>query len=177
MARIGVSRLPLDEARMQFDLIDRRQYPRPLDQVLQVLRAKVGDADGAHAPLGEQLLGRLERGDGGLEIRRDRPMEKIEVEVLQAKLAEACLAGPKRPLVAVVADPQFGGDEKLGARDPAALDAFANLPLDRIGGGRVDKPVTRSYRGFNSTCNPLRFSAVQGAEAEGRHLDAVVQGE
>ena len=61
-------------------------------------------------------------------------MQKIKVEVIQAELAQAYVAGAKGLFVTVVADPQFGGDEKFGARDRAALDAFANLPLDRIGG-------------------------------------------
>lgn len=103
-------------------------------------------------------------------------MQKVEVDVIQTELAQAYLVGAKRFFVAVVADPQVG-DEKLGARDPGAPDAFADLSLNAIGRGGVDEPITRGYGRFNSSGYSFRGSAIQRAEPGGRHFDAVVQSE
>jgi hypothetical protein len=73
-----------------------------------------------------------------------------------------------------VADPQLGRHEHLAAVDSGAADAFADLSLVQIGGGGVNQPVAVRDRGLDRA-DGLGGRALEDAQAEGGHLDAVVQ--
>jgi hypothetical protein len=175
VARVGITQLPLDEERVELDLMYRRHDVDAHDQVFQVLRAVIADTDRAHPAFSKQRLGRPIRRHGRCEVRRHRPVQKIQVRVIQPEPAQACIACAEGSLVTVVADPQLGRDEKLGASDPASHDAFANLPLVRIRRRGVDEPIPVVYRAFHSIRGPFRGAPIQCPEPEGRHRDAVVK--
>jgi hypothetical protein len=122
----------------------------------------------------EHLLGGLVRGDGRLEVAGDRPVQQVQVEVVQAQVVHAGLEGAQRRVVAVVADPQLGGDEHLRAVDAGVAEALADFPLVAVGGGRVDQPVAVGDRRLDRA-GGLFGGALVDAEPEGGHLDAVVQ--
>ena len=101
-------------------------------------------------------------------------MEEEEVDVVEAEPAQAAVDADERLVVAVVADPELGRDEHLGAVDAGAADRLADLALVAVGGGGVDQAVAGRDRGLDGADRLLR-RALEDAEAEHRHLDAVVQ--
>ena len=140
----------------------------------EVLRAEVRDADRARPAVGEERLGGLVGADRVLEVGRHRLVQQVQVDVVDAEPAQAGVEADLRGVVAVVADPQLGGDEDLVAVDAGAADALADLALVVVGGGRVDQPVAVAQRGLDGG-DGLLGRALEDAEAEGGHRDAVVQ--
>ncbi len=116
-----------------------------------MLRAEVADADRPHPAVGQQLLGRPVRCHGRVEVCGHRPVEEVEVHVVEPELLTALLEGAQCLLVAVIADPQLGRDEQLIPVDAAAADALADLPLVEVGRRRVDKPVPAGDRDLDGT--------------------------
>src|SRR4051812_6478256 len=150
-AELGVNRAQraLLEVRVQLDLVDRRYHVGAVDQPAQVLRAEVRDADRARPAVGEERLGGLVRADRVVEVGRDRLVEQIEVDAVEAEPSQTGLEADLSGVVAVVADPQLGGDEDLVAVDAGAADALPHLALVVIGGGGVDQPVADAQRGLD----------------------------
>ena len=145
-----------------------------VDQPAEELRAEVRDADRARPAVGEERLGGLVGADRVLEVGRHRLMQQVQVDVVDAEPAQAGLEADLRGVVAVVADPQLGGDEDLVAVDAGAADALADLALVVVGGGGVDQPVAVAQRGLDGG-GGLLGRALEDAQAEGGHRDAVVQ--
>jgi hypothetical protein len=85
--------------------------------------------------------------------------------VVEPRPAQARVEAGLRGVVAVVADPQLGGDEDLVAVDAGAADALADLALVVVGGGRVDQPVAVPQRGLDGGLG-LLGRAPEDAEAE-----------
>ena len=82
-------------------------------------------------------------------------MQQVQVQVVQPEPAQARIKRAEGRLVTVMADPQLGGDEKIGAIDPAAHDALADLPLVEIGywGVTEQKIRLRATKAQNRTKN------------------------
>jgi hypothetical protein len=95
--------------------VDRRHDVGALDQVLEMLLAVVGDADRACPALGEDRFGSLVGADGRLEVGRHRLVQQVEIDVVDPEPAQAGVEADQGAVVAVVADPQLGGDEDLTA--------------------------------------------------------------
>ena len=72
-----------------------------------------------------------------------------QVDLLDAELAGGLVEGVQGLVVAVVADPDLGLDEHLGAVEARAADAFADLALVAVGRGGVDVPVADLERGLD----------------------------
>ena len=174
MLGVGCLDVRLGEVGVQLDLVDRRDDVGLGEQLLQVVRHEVADADRPHAPVGEQGLQRLVRGDGFVEPVGGGLMQDEQVQVVDAELAGSFLPGVQRLVVAVVADPDLGLDEHVGTVEAGAADAFADLPLVAVGGGGVDVPVAGSKRGLDGRRRLLR-GALEDAQPEGGHRDAVVE--
>jgi hypothetical protein len=68
-------------------------------------------------------------------------MQQVEVQIVEPEPAQTRIEGPQCGVVAVVGDPQFGGDEHLGSVDAGPTDAVADLPLVVVRGGCVDEHV------------------------------------
>ena len=73
-----------------------------------------------------------------------------------------------------VLDPQLGGDEELVAGDSAGPDRRPDRFLVAVGGRSIQLAVTGCEGGFNRGLGFLVRDLVD-AEAEDRHLDAVVE--
>src|SRR5690606_31442761 len=84
------------------------------------------------------------------------------------------IEGAQRLVEAVVADPRLGGHEELVAIRTILRDGFADLRLVAIHRGGIDQPVAGRDRLAHRT-GGLRGTALEHAEPEGRHLDAVVE--
>lgn len=86
------------EVRVQLDLVDGRDDGRRLDQLLQVLRVEVGDTDGLDPAVRVELLEGLVRVDV-LVPRRQRPVDQVQVEVVQAELLQGGVERAERRVV------------------------------------------------------------------------------
>ena len=76
--------LGLPETGVGFDLVDRRDDARLLDDALEMLGQEIGDADGVHQAAALQLNHRLP----GIDItaeRRGGPMDQVEVNGIDAQ--------------------------------------------------------------------------------------------
>jgi hypothetical protein len=82
-----------------------------------VLGLVVAHADGAHPTVGEQVLRGLVRGERVLERGRDRPVQQVQVDMVQAELGRAGIECAQGCVVPVVVEPQLGGDEDVIAVD------------------------------------------------------------
>ena len=114
-------------------------------QPLQVLDAEVGDADRAAAALALDPF----EGAPGVEVAllgRQRPVDQVEVDVVEAEPAAALLEGLQGRVVALLRVPELGGDEDLLARDPGGGDRGADAGLVAVGGGGVDVAVAGRQR-------------------------------
>jgi hypothetical protein len=76
-------------------------------------------------------------------------VQQVEIDVVDPEPAQAGVEAPQRGVVAVIADPQLGGDEDVPAVDAGAADAVADLALVAVGGGCVDQPVALGERGLD----------------------------
>src|SRR3954468_19790339 len=101
-------------------------------------------------------------------------MKDEQVDLLDAELGCALLEPVQRLVVAVVGDPDLGLQEYLGAVEARGAHRVADLALVAVGGGRVDQAVAVAQRGLDGG-GGLLGRALEDAEAESRHLDAVVQ--
>lgn len=115
------------EVRVQLDLVDGRDDGRRLDQLLQVLRVEVGDTDGLDPAVRVELLEGLVRVDV-LAPGRQRPVDQIQVEVVQAELLQGRVERAERGVVPLVAVPELGGDEEFLAGDAGGGDGLARAP-------------------------------------------------
>ena len=185
--------------RVEFDLIHRRGYPRVARERSELRLVKVGDADGADEALVHEIFHgapRFEDGDvrgaeDGALAPRERPVDEVQIEVVEAEIAKGSATRGGDVLGGVVVVPQLGGDEELGAWD---RDAGGGVG-DRAGGGlsrhrqaqlvpdelliavhlgAVDVPVAGVQRGANRRAALLAVQ-VRGAETHEGHLGAGAQ--
>jgi hypothetical protein len=101
-------------------------------------------------------------------------MQQQQVEPVDAELAGALVERVQRGVVAVVADPDLCLEEHLVAGDVGAADAFADLSLVAVGGGRVDMTVPEA-QGLLDRGGRDIGRGLEDAEPDGGHRDAVVQ--
>ena len=97
----------------QLDLVDGGLALAVREQLLQMWDQEVADADGAGESLVLQLLERFPRVQA---LAVHRPVQEIQVDVLEPQPLEADLEGAPGSVVALVIVPQLGGDEDLIAR-------------------------------------------------------------
>ncbi len=74
-------------------------------------------------------------------------------------------------------DPQLGGDEQFIAGDAAGGDRASDRFLVLVGGGGVEHPVAGGEGVADRPFALGRVGDLEDAEAEDRHLDAVVEGD
>ena len=107
--------------RVQLDLVDRGNGVGLGDQPLEVRHHEVRDAD---AP-GLAVLANLLERTPGLDIavlRRGRPVDQVQVDLLEPELVEAACHGVIGRLGALVVVVELGGDEEFVARDSGCRD-------------------------------------------------------
>lgn len=183
----------LQEAGVPLDLVDGRDDTGGLDDGLEVLNGEVGHADVLHLALGQgnDGLPRVDQGhavvdgnliglvlglgeqhlaDGALQGERHRPVDQVEVEVVQLQLGEGVVQGLLDVLRAVGVVPQLGGDEEVLALDAELLDALVqalgNLLLVLVDLGQIEVAVA-SLEGLVDAYRDLTGGRLPCAIAEG----------
>ena len=104
---------------------------------------EVADADRARALL---LVEALQRAPGVEPLAGDRPVEQVEVDVIQAEALQAGVEGAQRAIVALVVVPELGRHEHLLARDAAVANAGADVGLVAVDARGVDVAVAEAQR-------------------------------
>ena len=134
---------------------------------------EVGDPDRAGLAVGLDLL---HRAPGlGVEVEVGaRPVDEVEVDVVETELLEAQVDRVERALSALVAVPQLGGDEQLVAVDAGALDRLADAQLVAVRGRGVDVAVA-DLEGVADDPIGLVGVDLEDSEAELRDRVAVVE--
>ena len=166
----------LCEVGMALDLVDRRHHRGLLEERVEVLDHEVADADRADLAVGEQRLQGAVGLERPVERRRERLMQDQQVDLLDAELPGALLEGVQRFVVAVVADPDLGLHEHVGAVKAGAVNRLADLAFVAVRGGGVDVPIPGLECSADGVTG-LVGGCLEDAEAEGGYLDAVVQGQ
>ena len=139
-----------------------------------MLFAEVRDTDRARAAVDKGVLDRLVCGDRLLKLPRDRLVQEEEVDVVESEATQAAVEADESLVMAVVADPELRRDEHLAALDPGTVDRLADFTFVPVGGSGVDQAVAGCNRALDGGHSLLR-RALEDAEAEHWHLDAVVQ--
>ncbi len=103
-------------------------------------------------------------------------MHEVEVDVVHTKPFEARSVGGKRRLEPLVAVPDLGRDEYLGAIDSGCGDCPADALLVAVERGRVDVPVAEVECGGHGLFDILSVLDLVRAEAKEGDLDGAVKG-
>ena len=150
-----LDRLAALEERRQLDLIDGGDDLRVTEELLEVRPQEVADADGPGALLGVKPLERAPRVE---PLASDRPVEKVEIDVLEPEPLQARVEGAERRVEALVGVPELGRDEHLLARQAARAHAVTDVALVAVDPRGVDVPVAEAQRGGNGLprCFPAR---------------------
>lgn len=189
---------------MNLDLIDVGLDLGELEQLLEPFNGPVRDTNGLglaflvellHCPpCGLGVLGEVFQ-DDVLSIRADlglllrlllcgnRPVDQVEVDVVDPELLQGVLKRPDDILVAVQVVPDLGADENILALDRGVLleeilDGIADLVLVLVEPGAIQVSVS----GLESTSDSvvgLAFSTLagEGSEPNSGDLNAVAESE
>src|SRR5690606_38508829 len=152
--------------RVHLDLVHRRHDLVVDDQIHDAVRLVIADADGTDAAIAKHSLHRT---PGAVNVT-ERLMDQVEVEIVEPEALQGPLERGLRALLALVLDPQLGGDEDLLARDAAGPDRLADRFLVAIGRSRIYQPVTDRQRVRNAPLALLRVGNLEHTEPEDRHL-------
>ena len=161
--------------RVQLDLVDGGHDGGLVQQAVQVRHQKVGDTDGAGTAGLLNLLQCLPALDE-LVVGRGRPVDQIEVDLVEAELLEALLERVEGRLGALAVVPELGGDEQLGAVDARGGQRLAHALFVAVNGGGVDVAVTHRERVGHDAGGFVGFN-LEHAETELRNRVAVVEGD
>ncbi len=119
------------------DLIHRGQYVGLLEQFGQVVPLEVAHADRTHAALRIELL----HGGPCLLPAFGRPVDQIQIHIVQAEPVQALLECILGAVFANVVVPQFRGDEQVCTVHIAFGDGLAHRSLVAVYARRVDMAV------------------------------------
>ena len=158
---------------MEFHLVDGRDRPAQLDQLLHVFGQEVGNADGTDTAVDEELFQGQPR-ILVLTVRGGGPVDQVEVQVIEAQLRQAGFEGGQRRVVTEIINPELGRDEQFVPGDPGFGQRAPGARLVAVDGGGVDAPVSGGER-CGHGCGGLHVRNLEDAEAQLRHLDAVVE--
>ena len=103
---------------MQLHLVDGGHGAGLVDQALQVRDLEVRHADRPRPTFGRDLLKGAPRLDVAVD-RRQRPVDQVEVDVVEPKPFEALLERRQRGVVALVGVPDLRRHEDVVARNAA----------------------------------------------------------
>src|SRR3989441_10270845 len=109
---------------MEFDLVHGGRNRRCREQFFEVANRVVADADRAGEPVVVDLKQRLPR---FVSQARYRPVDEIQIDVVEAEFAATLLERPQGGLVAMVVVPELRRDENLVPRDPALPDRDSKI--------------------------------------------------
>src|SRR5690606_1694475 len=108
---------------------------------------------------------------------RHRPVDEIEIDVVEPEPLEARVERGERGVVAMVLVPQLRRDEYVLSRDAALADRAPDVRLVPVEGSGVHVAVARLERPEHRVAGLGPCRGPVDAEPEARDLDAVVQPE
>jgi hypothetical protein len=164
---------------VDLDLVHRGHHGRGPQELVEVLRHEVADADRAYPAVGEQRFQRPVRLDREVEAGRHGLVQQEQVDPLDAELAGTLVEGVQGRVVTVVRDPDLRLHEHLGPVDlchAGTADGVADAALVEVGGRRVDEPIPVG-QGQLDGIGGLVGWGLEHTEPQRRHLDAVVESE
>ena len=109
-------------------------------------------------------------------LARHRPVDQVEVDVVEPESLEARLEGGQGRVVALLRVPQLGGDEDVLAGQARGGERRADAGLVAVGGGGVDVAVAGVKRLLDDPLGVLGRD-LEDAEPELGNLDAIVERE
>jgi hypothetical protein len=163
------------EVGVQLDLVDCRRLAGCVDDRPQVRLLEVRHPDRANQPFALQLDERLPRVHVAV-VRGHRPVDQVQVEIVEPQAPHAGVERPFGLLVAVVLVEALARHEYLLAPQPRAANRLTDGRLVAVRGRRVDVAVPHRQR----TCHDGgRFSRrnLKDAEAQLRDDRIPVQGD
>jgi hypothetical protein len=102
-------------------------------------------------------------------------VHEIQIDVVELQPLSRPFERGRGLLVAGVGDPELRGDEDLVAGDAALPDGVPDRGFAAVGRGGVDQPIADVQRFGDASLALIQVGDLVHAEAERRHLDAVVQ--
>ena len=141
--RVVVGQLfALLEVRVQLNLVDGRGHARIANEQINMAGQEVADADMLDQPTFtgfDQRLPCLNE----LALARVRPVDQIEIDVVEAHTAHALLNGEQRLVMGVVAAGQLGRDDDVFARHTGFADSAAHHAFILIVEGEIGRASCR----------------------------------
>ncbi len=162
------------EERVDLDLVHLGDLVRVREELLEMRHQVVRHADVLRAAVRLQLL---ERAPGLAAAPLDRPMDQVEVDVLEAEPLHARIEGAERRVVAVIVVPQLRRDEHLAARKAARAEALADVDLVAVDARRVDVAVPAGEGGADGLPGRGAARRLPHAEADDGDGAAAPEGE
>ena len=170
-------------SRMELNLVDRRDdvAARVVKKSLEVLDAKVADADGLDLVSPDQFLhlapgiDKVPVGDVLLAvvgIRATRPVHQVQVDIAGTQVLERGIDGLGHTLVVRVV--KLRRQEDLLARDPGCPDALADLLLVSVREGSIDMTIASVERRFDGLAD-LAGLGLPSSQANGGDLGARIE--
>ena len=125
---------------VQFDLVDRRYRVAPPFDAVEVLNQEVAHPDRHRLARCADLF----EGLPALEVQvalRGRPVNQIQVDMIEPQLVETDVDRSKRCVVPLSVIPQLGRDEEFVARDSGCGDGPPDTLLVAVDRGGIDVAV------------------------------------
>src|SRR3989449_10223924 len=106
---------------------------------------------------------------------RYRPVDQVQIDVVESQLAATPFERSQRGLVPVIAVPELRCDENPVPRNSTLPDCRADVPFVRVHFRGVDQAVPDLEGGGDGVPGLLARRGLPDAEAQDRHLVSVVQ--
>ena len=158
----------------QLDLIDRGDDFGSRQQLFEMRTKEIAHADRLDSTFAGQLLQRPPRLESAVG---NRPVEQVEIDVIETQSRQAGVKRFERGLVTLVIVPELGRHKDLVARDAAAPDRVTHVAFVSVDARGVDMAVARLERGFHRRARFLSRAGFENAQTEARNHDAVVEGQ
>ena len=139
-ARVDIAEFGLRQPRVELDLVDGRDHTGLIDDLAQVGVVEVGDANRSRAAFLAQADECAPRVEVDIAGRR-RPVDEIEVNLVDAKQARALVEGAQGLVIAMVGVPHLRGHEDVVAVKLAATQRLTDAALIVVEVRRVDVSV------------------------------------
>jgi len=174
MLAISIRHGLLHEKRMQFDLVQCGDHLGFGDQAVQMRRAEVAHTNRAGSPFCQKTLCGLPCAKCPCELGRHRPVQQIEIKLIQPELAHRAVKGVQCLIITIIADPQFCDHEKVTSVNIALRDPLTYLSLVAVCCGGVDQTISTGNGAFDRAHRFLGAALID-TKSQGRHFDAIVE--
>ena len=177
MLVVEFAQLRLGEPRVQLHLVEHRGNTGLVNEILEDLLVEVSNTNGS------DLAHPLQAGNGfkGLHVQPalwPRPVDEVQVQVIQLQLLHGFLEGLFRLLRAVVGVPDLGGDKQVLAADIARVNGLVQRstqgPLVLVQRRRI-KVAVAQVNGFADYANAFIVIELVGAQTELGHLAVIIE--